>query len=404
MNKNRYWILFLILLMPVCSIYSHAMKKESMKTVIEKALKHANEQSLVLAQKVAALPGKLPKSIKNGELETSTADWWCSGFFPGTLWYLYEYSQDKEICKYATLLTERLEAEQYNKTTHDLGFMLYCSYGNALRLTGDESYKPILINGAKSLSTRYNPVVGCIRSWDFCKDKWQYPVIIDNMMNLEYLMWAYKETGDESFKTISVNHADKTMENQFRPDYSCYHVVSYSPETGKVMVKGTHQGYNDESAWSRGQAWALYGYSMMYRETKDEKYLTQAKRIADFILNHPRLPKDKIPYWDFDVPEIPNVLRDASAGAVIASALIEMSQFVDKHTAKKYLDVAEIQIKTLSSSEYTAEVGTNEGFILKHSVGYFLANSEVDAPLTYADYYYIEALLRYKKYILHDLN
>lgn len=402
MNKNRYWVLFLTVLLPVYSVWSHTMEKETMKTVIEKALEHANNQSLILAKNVAALSEKLPKSIKDGKLETSSSDWWCSGFFPGTLWYLYEYSNDEEIGKYATLLTERIEKEQYNKNTHDLGFMLYCSYGNALRLTGKKIYKSILINGAKSLSTRYNPLVGCIRSWDFNKDKWQYPVIIDNMMNLEYLMWAYKETGDESFKTISVNHADKTMENQFRADYSCYHVISYSPKTGKVMVKGTHQGYSDESAWSRGQAWALYGYSMMYRETKNEKYLVQAKRVADFILNHPRLPEDKIPYWDFDVPEIPNVLRDASAGAIIASALIEMSQFVDDNTAKRYLDVVETQIRTLSSSDYTATVGTNEGFILKHSVGYFLAGSEVDAPLTYADYYYVEALLRYKKYILNN--
>ena len=236
MNKNRYWILFLTVLLSVYSACAHTMEKESMKTVIEKALEHANSQSLILAKNVAALSGRLPKSIKEGKLETSLSDWWCSGFFPGTLWYLYEYSNDKEIGKYATLLTERIKKEQYNKNTHDLGFMLYCSYGNALRLTGRKIYKSILINGAKSLSTRYNPVVGCIRSWDFNKDKWQYPVIIDNMMNLEYLMWAYKETGDERFKAISVNHANKTMENQFRTDYSCYHVISYSPETGRVMV------------------------------------------------------------------------------------------------------------------------------------------------------------------------
>jgi uncharacterized protein YyaL (SSP411 family) len=222
------------------------------------------------------------------------------------------------------------------------------------------------------------------------------------MMNLEYLMWAYKDTGENSFKVISTTHANKTIENHFRLDYSCYHLVSYSQETGKAIWKGTHQGFNHESAWSRGQAWALYGFGMMYRETKDKTYLEQAIQIANFILNHPNLPEDKIPYWDFDIPGIPNALRDASAGAIIASALIELSQYVDGEKKKTYREVAETQLRTLSSPEYTAQAGTNEGFILKHSVGYFLANSEVDVPLTYTDYYYIEALLRYKKYVLFE--
>ncbi len=387
-----------ILLMPACS---RKEQKDSMHTVIENAMDHARAQSLILAANVASQADKLPKSIKNGKLETSTYDWWCSGFFPGTLWYLYEYHKDEEIKNYAVLLTERLEKEQYNTDTHDLGFMLYCSYGNAWRLTGKEAYEKVLIKGAESLSTRYSPIVKCIRSWDFSTDLWRYPVIIDNLMNLKLLMWAYNVTKNEQFKIIATNHADKTILNQFRPDHSSYHVISYSPETGEVEWKGTHQGLNHESTWSRGQAWALYGYTMMYTETGIEKYLEQAVNVAEFILNHPNLPEDKIPYWDFDDPDIPNSLRDASAASVIASALIELSGYVHTGKQKEYLDVAEQQIRTLASAAYTAEKGTNEGFILKHSVGYLLAGSEVDVPLTYADYYYIEALMRYKKHVLN---
>lgn len=373
----------------------------SVDTLIDKALSDACAQSLVLARSVAAQDGRLPKTLDgDGGVETSAPEWWCSGFFPGTLWYLYEYSGDDRVKEYAAMLTERLEREQYNRDTHDLGFMLYCSYGNGLRLTGNEDYKKVLLNGARSLATRYNPEVGCIRSWDFNRDKWQFPVIIDNMMNLEYLMWASSESGEAQFEQIARRHSDKTIENQFRDDYSCFHVVSYSPQTGQVEWRGTHQGLNDGSAWSRGQAWALYGYSMMYRETGDKRYLEQAVNIADFILSHPNLPEDKIPYWDFDDPDIPNTLRDASAASVIASALIEMSRFVDGDRREEYLDVAETQLRTLASPEYTAETGTNGGFILKHSVGYMLADSEVDVPLTYADYYYVEALLRYRQYVL----
>ena len=373
----------------------------SMEDLIDNALNKAEQQSMILARNVEKIPNALPKSIlKNGDLETSDPSWWCSGFFPGTLWYLYEYSGNEEIKDYAQRLTNRLEKEQYNKSTHDLGFMLYCSYGNALRITGTDSCKTILLNGAESLASRYNPTVGCIQSWGKSQ-KWSFPVIIDNMMNLEFLMWAYNTTQDEKFKNIAISHSDVTMKNQFRPDYSSYHVISYIPETGEVEIKDTHQGLNAESSWARGQAWALYGYQMMYRETKEQRFLDQAIHIADFILNHPNMPEDKIPYWDFDAPEIPNALRDASAASVIASALIEMSRYVDDTKAKEYLSVAEKQLRVLSSPEYTAAQGTNQGFILKHSVGYLLADSEVDVPLTYADYYYIEALLRYKKYILN---
>ena len=230
--------------------------------------------------------------------------------------------------------------------------MIGCSFGNGLRLTNDERYKEILITAAKSLSTRFRPNIGCIQSWGSRKG-WQCPVIIDNMMNLELLMDVFQLTGDSSFYKIAVSHADTTIKNHFRPDYSSYHVVSYDTITGRVEAKQTAQGAADESAWSRGQSWGLYGYTMMYRETKLDRYLEQAQHIADFLINHPNLPEDKIPYWDFNAPGIPDTERDASAGAIMASALIELSGYADAERSKKYMEIAEIQVKSLSSSQLT---------------------------------------------------
>jgi len=220
-------------------------------------------------------------------------------------------------------------------------------------------------------------------------------VIIDNMMNLELLFNATKFSGDSSFYNIAVAHANKTMINHFRSDASSYHLVSYNPMTGIPELKGTVQGYSDSSSWARGQAWALYGYTMCYRETNDIIFLKHALRIADFLLSNPRMPNDLIPYWDFDAPNIPNALRDASAGAIMCSAFIELSGFVTGKDSKRFLKAAEKQILTLSSPQYQAKLGENGNFILKHSVGSFPHNAEMDVPLTYADYYYVEALMRY---------
>lgn len=365
---------------------------------VDEALDNAKMQSLLMAREIENLDGRLPRSAAaDGSLVTSTSDWWCSGFFPGVLWLLYENDHDPEIRKYAELFTGRLHKEQYNKSTHDLGFMMYCSYGNAYRITKADSCREVLINASKSLSKRFNAKVGCIQSWEPWGDL-HFPVIIDNMMNLEMLMWAYKETGDDSFREIAVSHADKTLLNHFREDHSSYHVVDYYPETGEVAFKGTNQGYSDSSAWARGQAWGLYGYVMMYRETQNPEYLEKAHRIARFILDHPRLPEDKIPYWDFDSPNIPDDFRDSSTAAVIASALLELCAYSDAEQAGEYYSVAEKQLQVLASEAYTAEPGTNACFILKHGVGNMPAHSEIDAPLSYGDYYYIEALLRYKNW------
>ena len=386
-------ILFLSILFVA---FSCTPKQETMDQLIDRSMAVAVQQSKNMAAALNNQPDVLPKTIntETGELITSDSGWWCSGFFPGLLWYLYEYTNEADLQSLAVAYTDRVEKEQYNTGTHDLGFMLYCPYGNALKLAENQAYVDILLTGTKSLCTRFNPAVGLIKSWDH--GTWQFPVIIDNMMNLEMLMWAYKNSGDPSFLKIAELHADVTMANHFRADNSSYHVVDYDSITGAVLKKQTAQGAFDESIWSRGQAWGLYGYSMMYRETGNEAYLEQAKKIAALMIDHVNMPADMVPYWDYLAPNIPNEKRDASAAAVMASALIEMSGFVDAGLKAKYLQVAETQLRTLASPEYLAEVGTNGGFILKHSVGAIPYNSEIDVPLTYADYYFVEALLRWK--------
>ncbi|WP_281643680.1 glycoside hydrolase family 88 protein [Bacteroides zoogleoformans] len=386
--------LAMVLLLPSCSNNNNDM----MSAIIEKGLERSIEQSEFMAASLMDQPDRLPKTTeKDGTLVTSDTHWWCSGFFPGTLWMLYEATGNKTLKKYAENYTMRIEKEQYALDTHDLGFMMNCSFGNGYRITGNKNYKKVLLQSARSLATRYNENLGVIRSWDN-KPKWMYPVIIDNLMNLELLENAYKLSQDSLFDKIANSHATVTMANHFRPDYSSCHVVDYDTIDNKALKMDTHQGYSSTSAWARGQAWGLYGYTMMYRETQNGKYLQQAINIAKFILHHPNLPEDKIPYWDFDAPNIPDEPRDASAGSIIASALLELSQCVnDDKLSKEFQSVAGQQLRTLSSDEYLAAPRTNGGFILKHSVGNKPRNSEVDVPLTYADYYYVEALLRYKK-------
>jgi unsaturated chondroitin disaccharide hydrolase len=329
-----------------------------------------------------------------GDLKLIAAPDWRSGFFPGVLWYLYEFTGKNEWKEKAKELTAKIENEKWNAGTHDMGFKVYCSFGNGYRLSGDNAYKEIIIQAAKTNIKRFNPTIGAIRSWDHSRDKWVYPVIIDNMMNLELLFEATKLTGDSSFYKIAVSHANTTMKNHFRTDYSSYHVIDYDTITGNVTKKNTHQGFSHESAWARGQAWGLYGFTMCFRETKNPAYLKLADNIAGFILNNPNLPSDKVPYWDFNDPGIPNVPRDVSAAAVTASALYELSGYSKNGTL--YRKTADQIIKSLTNN-YRATDGTNHGFILLHSTGNKPGNSEVDVPINYADYYYLEALLRSAK-------
>ena len=370
--------------------------QKSLLATIQRNLADADAQYEVMAKLLG--PDQFPKAFhpETDKMETSNSGWWCSGFYPGTLLEIYEQNKDKVLLNEAQRIMAVLAKEQFNTHTHDLGFMMYCSFGTANRLNPMPEYRQILINSAKSLSTRFNPKAGVIKSWDSKPS--DYLVIIDNMMNLELLFWATKETGDSSYYKIAVTHADNTMKNHFRPDHSSYHVINYNPETGAVQEKKTAQGFAKESAWARGQAWGLYGYTVMYRATKDKKYLDEANNIAKFILNNPNLPADKIPYWDFNAPNIPNALRDASAGAIMASAMLELCRYSNKADGQIYFKTAQTIIKSLSSPTYKSKPGTNGGFLLQHSVGHFPAGTEIDVPLTYADYYFVEAMKRYKAF------
>lgn len=314
---------------------------------------------------------------------------WTSGFFPGSLWYTYELTGDEKLKAQAIKYTNLLNPIRHYKDNHDIGFMMNCSYGNALRLSPNDTIQAILVETADNLCERFDPQIGCIRSWNF--GHWNYPVIIDNMMNLDLLFNASKLTGSNKYYDVAVKHAKTTMKHHFRPDFTCYHVVSYNND-GTVESKGTHQGKHHESSWSRGHAWAVYGYTACYRETQDTDFLKHAIHIANMIMERVKTD-DNIPYWDYNAPALKDTPRDASAAAVTASAFLELSTFAPD--GQKYYKYAENLLKNLSGKEYLAEKSTNQGFILMHSVGSLPHGSEIDTPINYADYYYLEALKRY---------
>lgn len=326
---------------------------------------------------------------KVGKMKLCVVKDWTSGFFPGSLWYAYELTGNDSLKTEAIEYTNLLNPVRYYSGTHDLGFMINCSYGNALRLTNNDTIAAVMHETADNLCSRFNEGIGCIRSWDF--GTWNFPVIIDNMMNLDLLFTVSKLTNDDKYKNVAITHANTTMKNHFRPDYTSWHVVSYNND-GTVERKQTWQGKNDDSAWSRGQGWGVYGYTACFRETKDSTYLEFARNIADMIMSRVKTD-DAIPYWDYMAPVTPETPRDASAAAVTASALLELSTFVAD--GQKYFDYAEKILKSLSSDAYLAKPGTNGGFILMHSTGSLPNGSEIDVPLNYADYYYLEALKRY---------
>ena len=356
----------------------------------------AEQLELLLNESEAGDTLRIPSSYKDGQVQFVPIDDWVSGFFAGELWYMYELTGDEKWAESARKFTEVLSPIQYLTWHHDVGFMVYDSYGNGLRLKNIDGYKQVLLNTAKSLSTRFRPNAGVLQSWNTdrgwqAKRGWKCPVIIDNMMNLELLFKATEISGDSTYYNIAVSHADKTMENHFRDDFSCYHVVDYDPDTGEVRRRCTAQGYSDESAWARGQAWALYGYATAYRFTGYERYLHQAEKVAEFILNNRNMPEDLVPYWDFNAPDIPDSYRDVSSASIMSSALYMLYDITGK---QDYLHKADKMIESLSAAPYFAETGTNGGFILKHSVGSIPHGSGIDVPLNYADYYYLEALLR----------
>jgi unsaturated chondroitin disaccharide hydrolase len=384
-----------LIVFAVASILACAQEKASDKFFIERQLRNALTE--IQNSKVRSGSQNLiaPRSIRNDTLFLVPSKDWTSGFFAGNLWQTFELTGNAFWRSKAIEFTNLLEVEKNNDRTHDMGFKMFCSYGQAYRLTKEQKYKDILVTSARTLTMRFNPTVGCIRSWDHNRDKWKFPVIIDNMMNLELLFWAFKQTDDSIFYNVAVRHADTTMKNHFRGDYSSYHVVDYDTVDGSVRARQTHQGYKDESSWARGQAWALYGYTMCYRETGLKRYLEHAERVANFIFTHPHMPEDLVPYWDFDAPQDSTTPRDASAAAVMSSALLELSTFKTA-SAHNYNTWAR-QIVGSLASRYINTRYTELGFLLDHSTGHLPAHHEIDVPIIYADYYFLESLLRLKR-------
>ena len=380
---------------------------------IEDNIAYSTAQTQLMLDEVGVATTKnYPRTRIDGKL-VATSIWdWTPGFFPGTLWYLYELTNDSLWKAKAEEWTNPLEPQQNLKSHHDIGFIMYCSYGNAERLAPKPAYKDILVQSAKSLCTRYNDTIQAIESWNYRKawngNEWFFPVIIDNMMNLELLCYASKVTGDSTYKEIAMKHADTTLKNQFRKDHSSYHVVNYDETTGKALHHQTCQGYSDNSTWSRGQAWAIYGYTMMYRETQKPEYLEAAENFTDFYMKH--LEEDYVPMWDFNAGQkgytpdgesyAKNFMnnttgpRDASAAAIVCSALFELGEITKNQT---YTDDAVKMLKSLASPAYRAPLGENANFMIMHCTGSIPHESEIDQPLVYADYYFIEALTRYKR-------
>ncbi|REE01145.1 glycoside hydrolase family 88 protein [Marinoscillum furvescens] len=362
------------------------------------------EKKLGDLRELAVEQNKIPRSEEpNGEIMWATKydqhgkmkfDW-TLGFFPGTCWYLYEHTNDIAWKKAAIKFQEQIEPFKTNLNSHDLGFVFYCSFGNGYRITGEPAYRQVLIEAGNSLLSRYSPTVGCIQSWNVdsgwqAERGWSFPVIIDNMMNLELLFELTELTGDNKYREVAIAHADQTLKHHFREDNSSYHVVDYDASSGQVRHKHTAQGFAHESAWARGQAWGLYGYTVCFRYTKDERYLNRAIKIADFMVNHPNLPADGVPYWDFNAPNIPDEPRDVSAAAITASALVELNRY----TGQKYKSEVDKILKSLSSDAYLVGAHDETKFLLDHSVGSIPHGAEIDEPLAYADYYYVEAVLR----------
>ena len=363
------------------------------------SLKYCEQQvnrSLPLLKESFKMPRNILSDESSGNWNCTSIYDWTSGFWPGILWYLYEYDHDENIKKAAERVTAALYPGVDRQTDNpDLGFMMYCSLGNGYRLTGNEEYKKVLLRAADSLATLYDLRVGTIHSWPGMREKmgWPHNTIIDNMLNLELLFWAAKNGGGEQLYKIANRHAEVTMENQFRNDFGTCHVVVYDTITGNRIKQVTHQGYADSSMWARGQGWAIYGFTMCYRETRNPAFLETARKAADLYLS--RLPEDMIPYWDFDAPGLEEP-RDASAAAVVASGLLEMSLYMqDEVDAEKYKSTAVKILASLSSPAYQSREH-NQAFLL-HSTGHKPNNSEIDASIIYADYYYIEALIRLDK-------
>ena len=378
---------------------SKAQNARQMTRLIAENLQLADTQYRILMRNTPA--DRMPRNFDpaTGKFNTSEITWWTSGFYPASLLYIYEYTRDTVLLSEARGRLTLLEPMKYFKKDHDLGFLINCPFGNAYRILKEDHYKQVVLTAAETLTGRYREPMRSLQSWD-SSGNFRAPVIIDNMMNLELLCWAADAIREPKYKVMAIAHAETTLKNQYRPDFSSIHVVDYDPLTGAVLQKKTAQGAADSSAWSRGQSWGLYGFNIMYRFTGETRYLEQARGIANFILSNPNMPKDLIPYWDYDAPEIPTALRDVSAASILASALLELGQYTDGTERERYVTTAAKIIVNLSGKKYRSKRGESGGFLLKHSVGAIPYKSEVDVSLTYADYYFLEAMLRFRNWYL----
>ncbi len=339
----------------------------------------------------------VPRSAKSGVVAMVKLGDWTSGFPGGSYWLLYEHTGDQAFKTAAEAFTSAIESQKGDGSSHDLGFQFMSTFGQGYRIAKTASYLNVIKTAATTLATRYRPAVGSIESWD--NGKWDCPVIIDNMMNLHLLYFVAESGGQANLADIATKHAETALKNHFRPDNSSFHLVNYNTATGAVIGKQTVQGLADDSAWARGQAWGLYGFTESYVSSKKPEFLAQAQKIANFLLAHPNMPDDKVPYWDFNAPDEPATPRDASAAAVMASGLLQLAKLVPEPAASKYQSYALAQLKSLSSPAYAAPTGTNSHFLLMHSTGHLPANIEIDAAINYADYYYLEALMACRKLV-----
>lgn len=396
---KKLCIIGLVTMIGSCGLVTKSESKLENNFDVDVQLEYCVDQASK-AIKMIPLDGKsIPRNIEHGNKEWHFVDYrdWTSGFWPGELWYLYELTGDENWERRADKFTRYLTPLSVTPALdHDLGFQVYNSFGNGYRLTKNKEYKDIVLKAADTLATLFNPKVGTFLSWprDVPNMEWpQHNTIMDNMMNLELLFWASKNGDDPDLYNMAVSHAEVTMKNHFRPDYSSYHVVIYDKDSGEKIKAVTHQGFADDSMWARGQAWAIYGYTMVYRETENPKFLDFVHKVAKTYLD--RLPNDLIPYWDFDAPNIPDEPKDASAAAVVASALLELSTYTeDPKLATEYVDKAMGMLEELSRNFRSGNANTA---CLAHSTGHKPAASEIDYSIIYADYYYVEALLRAKK-------
>ncbi|MBQ7190840.1 MAG: DUF4861 family protein [Kiritimatiellae bacterium] len=393
--------LMTLTLLAASAIFTRAATEPADEAALKKQLPgifaRATDQYRGLVKQMEGTEDCFPKRWQGGKLVTVKPQDWCSGFFPGSLWYLYEFTKAEDLKAAAEKFTAIQDQIRHYTRNHDIGFMLMTSVGNALRLAPKPEYKGILLDGAEALTQRYNEKLGLIRSWGKIGDQKEYLVIVDNMMNLELLEWAAKNGGDAKFAAIAKSHADMTDRHHFRADGSAFHILNYNQDTGKINSYRSGQGASADGTWSRGHAWAIYGFTMMYRETKDPAYLARAMKCADYMMSVPNLPADGVPYWDHKAPYIPNEERDTSAAAITASALLELSGFAPWPKGEAYRAFAVKQLLALASPKYFAALGENGNFLLTQGVGNKPANSEVNVPLNYGDYYFLEALLRFSR-------